>query len=58
MGGEVTLDGRTSASRLRGAVAAGIFLVPEDRKGRGLLLDFSIAENITLPNLGLCAGGS
>jgi ribose transport system ATP-binding protein len=33
------------------AVAAGIFLVPEDRKGAGLLLDLSIAQNITLPDL-------
>ena len=34
-----------------GAVKAGIFLVPEDRKGAGLILDFPIAQNITLPNL-------
>ena len=32
------------------AVKAGIFLVPEDRKGAGLLLDLSISENISLPN--------
>jgi ribose transport system ATP-binding protein len=46
------LDGRplrlaTSAD----AVKAGIFLVPEDRKGSGLLLDFPITENVSLPNL-------
>jgi ribose transport system ATP-binding protein len=51
-GGSITLNGqpilfRTSAD----AVKAGIFLVPEDRKGSGLLLDFPIAQNITLPNL-------
>ncbi len=51
-GGSVLLDGRevhfaTSAD----AVREGIFLVPEDRKGAGLLLDFSIAQNITLPDL-------
>jgi ribose transport system ATP-binding protein len=51
-GGSVVLDGqplrlKTSAD----AVKAGIFLVPEDRKGAGLLLDFAITENITLPNL-------
>ncbi|HWA20583.1 MAG TPA: sugar ABC transporter ATP-binding protein [Devosia sp.] len=55
-GGEILLDGRpvrfaTSAD----AVKAGIFLVPEDRKGAGLLLDMSISENITLPNLGAYA---
>lgn len=33
------------------AVARGIFLVPEDRKATGLLLDMSIAENISLPDL-------
>ncbi len=52
LGGNITLDGaplrlKTSAD----AVAAGVFLVPEDRKATGLLLDFSIAQNITLPNL-------
>jgi ribose transport system ATP-binding protein len=51
-GGTVLLDGKpvrflSSAN----AVAAGVFLVPEDRKGRGLLLELAIAENITLPNL-------
>jgi ribose transport system ATP-binding protein len=51
-GGEVTLKGR--ALRLANsadAVQAGIFLVPEDRKGAGLLLDLPISENISLPNL-------
>jgi ribose transport system ATP-binding protein len=33
------------------AVKAGVFLVPEDRKAMGLLLDFAISENITLPDL-------
>jgi ribose transport system ATP-binding protein len=33
------------------AVANGVFLVPEDRKGSGVLLDLPIAENISLPNL-------
>src|SRR6185369_15441260 len=51
-GGSLRLDGQplrlTSSAD---AVKAGVFLVPEDRKGAGLLLDLSIAENITLPNL-------
>ena len=33
----------------RDAIDRGIFLVPEDRKRSGLLLDFSITENISLP---------
>jgi len=33
------------------AIAKGIFLVPEDRKGEGILLDLPIVENISLPNL-------
>ena len=35
----------------REAIAHGLYLVPEDRKRSGLLLDFSVAENISLPNL-------
>jgi ribose transport system ATP-binding protein len=52
LGGTITMDGvplrlKSSAE----AVRAGVFLVPEDRKATGVLLDFSIAQNITLPNL-------
>jgi ribose transport system ATP-binding protein len=47
------VDFATSAD----AVRAGVFLVPEDRKGSGLLLDLSIAQNITLPNLRAYASG-
>ena len=48
MGGGFAFNGQamrfaTSAD----AVDAGIFLVPEDRKGAGLVLDFPIAQNIT-----------
>ncbi|HEY9012062.1 MAG TPA: sugar ABC transporter ATP-binding protein, partial [Devosia sp.] len=57
-GGEITLDGaplrlQTSAD----AIAAGIFLVPEDRKGAGILLDLPIYENVSLPNLPAYAKG-
>jgi ribose transport system ATP-binding protein len=34
------------------AIAAGIYLVPEDRRLCGLVVDFSIRENISLPGLG------
>ncbi len=51
-GGTVTLEGRAVTLRTASdAVAAGIFLVPEDRKGAGILLDLPIVENISLPNL-------
>jgi ribose transport system ATP-binding protein len=33
------------------AIAHGIYLIPEDRKNSALLLDVSIAENISLPDL-------
>src|SRR6185295_11972055 len=50
-GGAITLDGQAiQFASSADAVKAGIFLVPEDRKGSGLLLDFPIAQNITLPN--------
>jgi ribose transport system ATP-binding protein len=51
-GGAVRLAGETQAiDEPRDAIARGIYLVPEDRKRSGLLLDVSIAENIGLPNL-------
>jgi ribose transport system ATP-binding protein len=56
LGGTVSLDGRQITVRSPGeAIAHGIFLVPEDRKRSGLLLDLSIAENICLPDLDGCA---
>lgn len=33
------------------AIAAQLALVPEDRKSEGLILDFSVRENISLPSL-------
>ena len=41
----------------REAIGNGIFLVPEDRKRCGLLLDVSIAENIALPDLDAYSSG-
>lgn len=50
--GRVTLDGRElDLSTTRHAIAEGIYLVPEDRKKSGLLLDLSICENISLADL-------
>jgi ribose transport system ATP-binding protein len=50
--GSLTLDGKTvDIATPREAISRGVFLVPEDRKRCGLLLDESISENILLPNL-------
>ena len=63
--GEIRLDGR----RLRpgdpaAAIAAGLALVPEDRREQGLVMELSTVRNLTLPRrwslsrLGLLFGGS
>jgi ribose transport system ATP-binding protein len=50
--GEVWLDGGRLAIRgPRDAIAAGVYLVPEDRRRTGLLTEMTICENITLPGL-------
>ncbi len=52
VGGEIRLNGRLVAiASPADAIALGVYLVPEDRKRCGLVLDDSIAENISLPNL-------
>jgi len=57
-GGVVALDGApVSLASASDAVGHGIFLVPEDRKGEGILLDMPISENISLPNLPAYAPG-
>ncbi len=58
-GGEVRLEGRRVAIRApRDAIDRGIFLVPEDRKRSGLVLDSPVYENISLANLAAFAAGS
>jgi ribose transport system ATP-binding protein len=48
--GSVSLDGtRLRLSNPSVAIKAGIVLVPEDRKGQGLNLDRTAAQNISLP---------
>lgn len=50
--GEVAVDGRAVAIRTPAdAVAAGIFLVPEDRRLNGLVLEAGVGFNLSLPNL-------
>ncbi|MDQ2703721.1 MAG: sugar ABC transporter ATP-binding protein, partial [Pseudomonadota bacterium] len=51
-GGEVRIKG--AAARIaspRAAIGQGLYLVPEDRKRSGLIIDFPIRENITLASL-------
>ena len=51
-GGSIALEGRALAlASAVDAVRNGIFLVPEDRKLTGVLLDLPIAQNISLPDL-------
>lgn len=51
-GGHFELNGQPYEPRSSSvAVDSGVFLVPEDRKGSGLLLDLPVSENISLPNL-------
>ncbi|MCP1306827.1 sugar ABC transporter ATP-binding protein [Paenibacillus tyrfis] len=50
--GEICVDGRPIAIRKPvDAIRAGIALVTEDRKDEGLLLNLSVKDNISLPNL-------
>lgn len=57
--GSITLDGKELDIRSpRDAIAAGICLLTEDRKGQGLILNQSVLENFGLPNLSrFTAGG-
>ena len=58
LGGRLVLNGKPIQIRSAAeAVSHGIFLVPEDRKAQGILLDLPVAENITLPNLEAFARG-
>ena len=50
--GEIYLEGKVIQIRsVYDAVQKGIMMIPEDRKGEGLVLCRSVVENISLPNL-------
>jgi ribose transport system ATP-binding protein len=50
--GIVTVDGKAMRKgSVRAAVGAGVGLAPEERKSQGLLLDQSVARNISLASL-------
>ena len=51
--GSVSVEGKPiKLQHCRSAIAAGVALVPEDRKGQGVILPLPIRNNIGLPNLG------
>jgi ribose transport system ATP-binding protein len=49
--GEVWLDGKRLPTRPSAAIAAGLGLAPEDRKSQALVLDWSLAKNVSLASL-------
>ena len=51
-GGTITLDGETTRiNKPKDAIGRGLYLIPEDRRRDGLILDMAIQDNITLPGL-------
>lgn len=56
--GKILLHGKSvSFAKPKHAASRGLSLVPEDRKGKGLLLDLSVKQNIELPSLRKVARG-
>ncbi len=52
LAGSVRLDGSPiKVDSPRAAIKHGVYLVPEDRKRAGLVVELPIAQNISLPNL-------
>jgi ribose transport system ATP-binding protein len=52
LGGTFQLNGQPIEVRSpRDAIAHGIYLIPEDRRQAGLVIDMPIRENITMPSL-------
>ena len=50
--GDITIDGRAVRIKsARDAINSGVYLVPEDRRVSGLIVDDSIRKNISLPDL-------
>jgi ribose transport system ATP-binding protein len=55
--GDVCVDGkRVTPGNPRGAIAAGIAFITEDRKAQGLVLGMTIRENVTLAHLARFVG--
>jgi len=49
--GDVRLDGRPVRAHPRGAMRAGLALVPSDRRGQGAVLGMTLRENCSLTDL-------
>jgi ribose transport system ATP-binding protein len=57
LSGSVSVDGQPIQLKSgRDAIDAGIYLVPEDRRGAGLIVEMGVRENISLPALTNYAG--
>jgi ABC-type sugar transport system ATPase subunit len=55
--GVVELNGKRFAPRApRESIRAGVGLIPEDRRGQGIVPDFSVRENLLLAHLGAHRG--
>jgi len=53
VGGQVSLGGEdVPVGDPAAAIRRGIYLVPEDRRGEGLITGMNVRENVTLPSLG------
>lgn len=53
---DIALGGQTlRVASPQDAIKQGIYLVPEDRRGSGLIVDFNVRENISLPGLRRCS---
>jgi ribose transport system ATP-binding protein len=57
-GGAMRLEGAPYLPlTTRDAISRGVYLAPEDRKRHGLVLPMSIAQNVSLPDIGNYPGG-
>jgi ribose transport system ATP-binding protein len=57
-GAEISIGGeKISINTPADAIGHGIYLVPEDRRGEGLVTGMTVRENITLPSLKKYAAG-
>ncbi len=53
IGGQMRLGGMPFDPRSpKDAIRRGVYLAPEDRKRHGLVLPMSVAQNVSLPNIG------